>query len=800
MKESETILDEAVRAMRSEPVAAGPGREVIDSVLSALPGGRGREAETAKRKAGIARRIRTTQRLTRIAAAAVIAVTVFLTVKIFTGPVEQETPKTVEVQEGAAKPGSATGVQAGAEQGANAKLEAELEQITRMFTEGDIDGLVTILLEGEIISKLFAAKYLGQVGDERALPVLEALYRLSKENLPEGYGQSLFAEAIARIKSRLEEEKRQAGLAEEGKDKAEKAVARGKTVRCKGIVTNGAGEAIEAVAVRSVVCRRTARYFWSLEPAEDDAETTTNSEGIFEIEARSFIDSENMRSILVFEAPEYATGWLDADLMSSKDDVRVRLFEPTVVTGVVADEDGEAIKGAVVSMKPKSPSYHLAQQCALTVATSDADGRFVIDKVAEGAMLQLNVMKEGYVAYTTHTQGDSYPIGAGQEDLLITLKRGGVIRGHLVSGGQPYEKAGMVVRVYGQGFDNWTTTDEGGGFEVAGLSEGSYTVAAYNRSTFKISAAETESVASAPKNVEVSAGAESTVTLELQEGLPVTVQIVNAETGEPVSNQRFQITSDASDGAAVEVAADITNAEGQGVVNLASGEYVVKTESWEQGQYTEVSQALLVESGSEGSIVEISVIPRPMIRGTLTDAEGEPVGGYLWFEEQKVSTDEHGSFEVPEPPGAYPKAYTCYAFDDEAVLGRALRWEETDAGWIDSQPEWQIVLEPLATIVGRAVDETGQGVGDVEIGIFMRRDGSGHGEVLDFAEVKVLRKTTEADGWFRLEGVPAGPAVLLQVSKDDFAGVQELQELQAGQVVEVGEILLSEIPKAEGSE
>lgn len=383
---------------------------------------------------------------------------------------------------------------------------------------------------------------------------------------------------------------------------------------------------------------------------------------------------------------------------------------------------------------------------------------------------------------------------------MITLKPGGVIRGHLVLGGQPYEKAGIVIRVYGQGLDSWTTTDEGGEFEVTGLSEGSYMVAAYNRSTFKISAVETEPVASAPMNVEVSAGVESTVALEMQEGLAVTVQIVDAETGEPVSSQRFRITRDSSDGAAVEVTADITDAKGRGVVNLATGEYVITTESWEQGQYSEISQALLVESGSEGSIVEISVIPRPMIRGTLTDAEGEPVNGYVWFEEQKVSTDEHGRFEVPEPAGAYPKAYTCYAFDDEAVLGQALRWEETDAGWIHSQAEWQIVLEPLATIVGRAVDEAGEGVGDAEIGIFMRRGDSGHGEVLDFAEGKVLRKTVDADGWFRLEGVPAGLAVLLQVSKGDLAGAQELQELKAAQVVEVGDIFLSPIPKAEGTE
>ncbi|MHC4572495.1 MAG: carboxypeptidase-like regulatory domain-containing protein, partial [Planctomycetota bacterium] len=117
----------------------------------------------------------------RLAAAAVIIVAVLIGVKLFV-PAQPSTPPTISV------------------------LQAEKKQIEAMAGVGDVDGLVAMLSEGQFVSKVFAAKYLGKIGDERALPELERLYLAAEEKLPEGYVENPFAEPIEKIKSRIEPE------------------------------------------------------------------------------------------------------------------------------------------------------------------------------------------------------------------------------------------------------------------------------------------------------------------------------------------------------------------------------------------------------------------------------------------------------------------------------------------------------------------------------------------------------------------------------------------------------------------
>jgi hypothetical protein len=85
-------------------------------------------------------------------------------------------------------------------------VETEKKQIEARAAAGDVDGLVRMLSEGQFASKVLAAKYLGEIGDERALPELERLYLAAEEHLPEGYTENPFAGPIKKIKSRIEPE------------------------------------------------------------------------------------------------------------------------------------------------------------------------------------------------------------------------------------------------------------------------------------------------------------------------------------------------------------------------------------------------------------------------------------------------------------------------------------------------------------------------------------------------------------------------------------------------------------------
>ena len=59
------------------------------------------------------------------------------------------------------------------------KIETEAKQIQQMLAANDITGLIDMLSYGEFPSKVTAAEHLGELGDERALPVLK---QLNKEN------------------------------------------------------------------------------------------------------------------------------------------------------------------------------------------------------------------------------------------------------------------------------------------------------------------------------------------------------------------------------------------------------------------------------------------------------------------------------------------------------------------------------------------------------------------------------------------------------------------------------------------
>lgn len=120
-------------------------------------------------------------KITRFAAAAVIIVAVLVGADLLIRPGEELTiPDT--------------------------RVEAEKKQIDAMAAADDVDGLVVMLSEGQFASKVLAAEYLGQLGNEGALPELERLYLLAEEQLPEGYKENPFAEPIEMIKSRIEPE------------------------------------------------------------------------------------------------------------------------------------------------------------------------------------------------------------------------------------------------------------------------------------------------------------------------------------------------------------------------------------------------------------------------------------------------------------------------------------------------------------------------------------------------------------------------------------------------------------------
>jgi peroxiredoxin/protocatechuate 3,4-dioxygenase beta subunit len=93
-------------------------------------------------------------------------------------------------------------------------LQQQVARIQAMYETRDVNSLMAVLAQAhldfqfgrqfEFDAQVLAAKYLGQIGDARALPALERLYLSAEENLPPGYDKNPFAEPIEKIKARTE--------------------------------------------------------------------------------------------------------------------------------------------------------------------------------------------------------------------------------------------------------------------------------------------------------------------------------------------------------------------------------------------------------------------------------------------------------------------------------------------------------------------------------------------------------------------------------------------------------------------
>ncbi|MHC4743622.1 MAG: zf-HC2 domain-containing protein, partial [Planctomycetota bacterium] len=133
--------------------------------------------------------------VTRFAAAVIVIVVLLAAAKLLLkkGPKPGEAPTIVQKED--EEPGGGADERLLAQ-----KVAAELKSIEEMFAASDIDGLVGMLESGEMESKIAAARYLGRIGDLRAI---EALSRLA-EQWEGDEGENPFKRAIEEIRARLE--------------------------------------------------------------------------------------------------------------------------------------------------------------------------------------------------------------------------------------------------------------------------------------------------------------------------------------------------------------------------------------------------------------------------------------------------------------------------------------------------------------------------------------------------------------------------------------------------------------------
>jgi RNA polymerase sigma factor (sigma-70 family) len=561
-----------------------------------------------------------------------------------------------------------------------------------------------------------------------------------------------------------------------------------KMSRYRGIVKDTADRPIEGVIVR--------RYWYSFNLPEgwmDDLEATTNERGEFELgPLPDVVRGPNIYSVLLFEHVDYGIGWSSASQRYSS----VTLLDSSVTTGRVVDEMGNGIQGAIIIAKLPmgyDENNRPKGDFEISAATTDAQGGFVCTDLPAGSRSHIAVLKKGYELYDTSEiyERNKYPFRAGEKDLLITLKDGGSIKGQLVLDGKPYQKTGIIVEAYttGSRIRGRGLTDENGQFEIIGLDKTQKFTLTINKEFFD----EADLICRPAENINLSVDS-GPVKLELQKGLPVTIKIVDKANGKGIANLPVSIALYDPNYRQLEKPVNIgiargrTNDAGEYMAYLTPNYYRLRTRSWADVREEDFEQHFRITDEQSSFNLTLAVVPEPKVRGRLVNSQGEPIRGYIKFGGQQTVTDENGEFEAAEPRGKATTIYDCYAFDIENKLGRAFFWQKSDAN------ELEIVLEPLAGIVGRMIDQNGEAVSSIipNVSVYGRAY-TGRSWIQDI--------TVENDGSFSIDGIPVGMEMALAnalcsnlslvdigLLRDGRIKALKIGRLQAGEVLDVGEV------------
>jgi len=564
-----------------------------------------------------------------------------------------------------------------------------------------------------------------------------------------------------------------------------------KMSRYRGIVRDKSDRPIEGVIVR--------RYWYSFNLPEgwmDDLEAITDKRGEFELGPLPDIPrGPNIYSVLLFEHADYGIGWSSTSQRYST----VTLLDSSITNGRVVDETGNGIEGALVIAKlPMSYDENNRPKgyFEISAATTDVQGGFICTDLPAGSRFHIGVLKKGYEIYDTSEiyERNKYPFRAGTKDLLITLKSGGSIKGRLVQDGKPYQKAGIVVEAYttGSRIRGRGLTDEDGRFEIIGLDTTQKFTLTINGEFFT----ERDLICKPAENIDLNADSGS-VKLELQKGLPVTIKIVDKANGEGIANLPVSIAlydpnySQLEKPMNIGIARGRTNEAGEYAVYLTPNYYRLRTRSWVDGREEDFEQNFRITDEQDSFKSTVAVIPKPKVRGRLVNPDGEPIRGYVWLGAGRTITDEYGEFEADEPRGNMDDIHVCFAFDIENKAGRAFFRQKSDAN------ELEIVLEPLAGVVGRLIDLNGEAVSSIipKISIVYPNGKT------DFIKSWIQDTTVEDDGSFSIEKIPVGMEMViksalhpnlkvLNIGSLEEGRIRTLRigKLQPGEVLDVGEV------------
>ncbi len=437
------------------------------------------------------------------------------------------------------------------------------------------------------------------------------------------------------------------------------------------------------------------------------------------------------------QADGFAPTSLPVRLLSDGEQISVSLTRGGSLSGQFLDEAGEPVPGVGVRLRASEAGLDdLLAWSGAGGGRSDQSGAFRVDRLPE-ATLRIELVDGNWIlpAIPSYRAVDSESTSAG----AITLLAGGALRGRVVSKGARASVASARVRACAERLGcRWSSpsrTDADGRFRLEGLAEGPFTI-------------EVTSGNRPPVTIEGVTGGGAPVIIEIPQGATVRGRALDAS-GRPLARVRVGFFRPSFPGKAV-LSRVATTTEGSfEIAGVPDGrwELVVRAPGLAPARVgeREVAESSVTDLG------DVSLGTGRSVRGRVVGPEGEPVPGAsievvsdsaASEEDALVAAGPDGRFDI----GGLPDDSFRLLVDAPALAPARVSFPAWTAGDERELPERLIALGRGGAIEGSVTDADERPV---------------HGAHVLIPELAAhFEAVTGIDGKYRLERVPAGPAMV----------------------------------------
>ncbi len=652
-------------------------------------------------------------------------------------------------------------------------LTNELALAQSLYVQKDLPGLLTLLQTAQEPTQIEIAEFLAEIGDASVLPALQRLADQWQGSIDE----NPFTATIDAIELR-ENKEAEGTVGESALTLLQSNPEVSQTTTYQGLVHDESGLSLAVVKVwgHSVSGEMQFRVI--------SEEAVTDQQGRFILKVTPSDYPGHMGVFLYFDHPDYGV-WSHQVFSGTGDDQSVTLYPSERVMGTVVDSAGDPVAGAQIEASVQIPNEQEKDRQMLLWAMNemavytDEQGVFVIDRLPQPSRVQLRVHAQGFASFKTGeyvADQSLYAIKAGDREVEITLVPGTAVIGRIVTGDGSLFTEGAVLSI--KSVERFVKVDTSGHFVIEGLPTGKHRISI---SDFKGK----ELCADATIDIDPLQPIPELV-FTVQETVPVTIFVNDSLGGDPAADTK--VYACLGDDVSTTVGSGRTNQAGRCQLNLYPGDYQLKTEGWKNGNVYLFKEPLAVSVELPMDDIHITIPTRPMIKGRLIDAEGNPVEGFVRHYVELEPTDPNGFFEMPEPTGTPQRPHFISTYDESRKQGNHFFLRKGDIN-----DEWVVIVELLASLSGRFVDTVGHPVTDVTMSLFARTEG--YGQQLPFDP------QVDVNGCFAWEDIPyAVPLSLEEGQGLSSLGVNvNIEPLAPGQDYDVGDVILHGVGNLSGT-